>query len=104
MVRTKGEFKRLSRGDDQRFWISGLAFTHGIGLGHQGVFPWRDALDVKGTVFLNPAGTAPAAAARVLADHCAEVKIVERDLLMDTPDFRHGIPMDGRIHYPLQLP
>src|SRR3981081_4661423 len=37
-------------------------------------------------------------AARVLADHFAEVEIVERDRLPDGPEFRNGVPQSRHAH------
>lgn len=38
------------------------------------------------------------AAARVLADHFAQVTILERDRLPDGPDHRKGVPQDRHVH------
>ena len=64
MFCAQGQLKCLSHSDDKCFGISGLACAHGVGLSHQDVFPWRDALDFKGAVFLNLAGTTPGAGTR----------------------------------------
>ena len=37
-------------------------------------------------------------AARVLADHFAEVEIIERDRLPDGPEFRNGVPQSRHAH------
>src|ERR1700682_1180539 len=37
-------------------------------------------------------------AARVLADHFAQVEIVERDRLPDGPEFRNGVPQSRHAH------
>ena len=43
-------------------------------------------------------GIAGLTAARILADHFAQVTIVERDKLPDTPQFRRGVPQAHHAH------
>ena len=43
-------------------------------------------------------GMAGVLAARALADHFAEVTVVERDRLPDQPDFRNGVPQARHLH------
>ena len=43
-------------------------------------------------------GMAGILAARALADHFAEVTVVERDQLPDQPDFRNGVPQARHLH------
>ena len=43
-------------------------------------------------------GMAGILAARALADHFAEVTVVERDELPDQPDFRAGVPQSRHLH------
>ena len=43
-------------------------------------------------------GIAALTAARVLTDHFAQVTIIERDRLPDTPQFRRGVPQAQHAH------
>ncbi len=43
-------------------------------------------------------GMAGVLAARALAEHFAEVTVVERDRLPDQPDFRNGVPQARHLH------
>lgn len=53
---------------------------------------------VAGTAVVLGGSIAGLMAARVLADHCEQVVIVERDSLPDTPAVRKGVPQSQQLH------
>ncbi|MFR9801144.1 FAD-dependent oxidoreductase [Pseudonocardia sp. RS010] len=85
----------MSRGEHLVDWRPDTADPHGAGMLAErgtGTGPHLGRAVVLG------AGMAGLLAARVLAEACAEVVVVERDLLPDEPAARRGVPQGRHIH------